>query len=651
MKLSQDSPSSTPILINPGTKLLRIPSLSLLTLGLSILPSGCSAGFSKDVSSAKPAVTLAGRVHGGQQPVSGAQVYLYAAGTGGYGTPARSMLQGSGFVTTDANGDFSITGDYNCQNGDQVYLLSTGGNPGLSAGTNNAAIALMSALGPCSALSSTTFVTVNEVSTVVAAYALAGFMTSPTGLSSSGTTLAKVGVTNAFLNAANLANTTSGAVNTATPSGNGSVPAAEINTLADILAACVNSDGTGSACSTLFTATTSSGSAAPTNTAQAILNIAHNPGINVGALYNLGTPISPFQPTLASAPHDWSVAVTFTGGGLTSQLTGDLNVDGLGNVWVITEDQSFVPGRSQDIGHISVFDPTGTPLSANGYTAELTGSNGIQSFAIDRFNNAWLNASDLNGPRILKINSNGVVLSPAEGYTGGGINQFSISRLAFDSAGNLWVTGFPYHGSMTFAEFNSTTGMPISPSTGYVDPNTGTFVPSLFATGTGEIWAAGLQFSTTGLLLRNLPTPSFAFGANGPSAIDTLGNIWSGGQGALLEYDSSGQEISPPGGYPAGLLNTSGIVIDGLNRIWYSDPVYSGVIGVTNDAGTDLFPAGYHLENDVPFSGTPYKDIDGSGNLWLATDNQSLVEFVGIAAPVVRPLAAAVATNSLGARP
>ena len=97
-----------------------------------------------------------------------------------------------------------------------------------------------------------TYVVVNEVSTVAAAYAMAGFATDALHVGSSGTALAQMGIANAFANAANLETIGTGVALATTPAGNGTVPQAEINTLANILAACVNSNGTGSACSTLF---------------------------------------------------------------------------------------------------------------------------------------------------------------------------------------------------------------------------------------------------------------------------------------------------------------------------------------------------------------------------------------------------------------
>jgi hypothetical protein len=68
-------------------------------------------------------VALQGRVHGGQQPIAGAHIYLMAANTTGYGNAAVSLLDGTvtqlsdsvgAYVLTDAQGGFSITGDYSC---------------------------------------------------------------------------------------------------------------------------------------------------------------------------------------------------------------------------------------------------------------------------------------------------------------------------------------------------------------------------------------------------------------------------------------------------------------------------------------------------------------------------------------------------------
>src|SRR5258707_1590171 len=122
---------------------------------------GGSAGVITPTPTAPRAVSgpsLSGSVHAGQIAVSGASVQLYAAGSSGYGSPASSLLSTS--VKTDASGKFTL--DYTCPSFSAlVYLVATGGNPGLSAGTNNAALAMMTALGSCGSLSSLVTASIN----------------------------------------------------------------------------------------------------------------------------------------------------------------------------------------------------------------------------------------------------------------------------------------------------------------------------------------------------------------------------------------------------------------------------------------------------------------------------------------------------------
>ena len=55
------------------------------------------------------------------------------------------MLTGTGSVSTDSNGNFSITSDYTCGSATEVFLVVTGGNPGLTSANPN--LELMAALG------------------------------------------------------------------------------------------------------------------------------------------------------------------------------------------------------------------------------------------------------------------------------------------------------------------------------------------------------------------------------------------------------------------------------------------------------------------------------------------------------------------------
>ncbi len=99
---------------------------------------------------------IGGLVHGGNQPVSGANIGIYTVGTTGYGSAGNSML--SGAVTTGSDGSFYFGNKLLlCPSGpsgkDRLYLTATGGNPGINApSVNNDALYLMTVIDSCQAL-------------------------------------------------------------------------------------------------------------------------------------------------------------------------------------------------------------------------------------------------------------------------------------------------------------------------------------------------------------------------------------------------------------------------------------------------------------------------------------------------------------------
>jgi hypothetical protein len=305
-------------------------------------------------------------VHGGNFPVSGAQIYLFAAGQGGYGTSATSLItsgasgvscsspavSGACYVTTDANGNFALTGDYTCTEGQQVYMVGVGGNPGLSGSVNNTSIVQMAALAGCPAggslASVVPYVTLNEVTTVAFGYAMSGFATTPYNVSSDAG--GETALANALANASNIVNVEYGVAGTTVAGNSNSILSnAKINSLANILATCVNTQPNASTgqpstlCSSLFSAATTSTGTAATDEASAIFNIAHNQAQNVATIFNLGGSTGPFSPTLNAPPTDWTMPVIYnnvisapsTNNGGTAIIGGPYNVvfDASGNAW------------------------------------------------------------------------------------------------------------------------------------------------------------------------------------------------------------------------------------------------------------------------------------------------------------------------------
>ena len=195
---------------------------------------------------------LSGAVQAGTQPVVGASVFLYAAGTSGYASASSQIAS----ATTDKNGNFTVPAGYACPTAaSQMYLVATGGKVGTNSTNSN--LSMMTALGSCNGLGSTAVV-VNEVTTVASAWATAPFAANDelNGNSSYlylGTSSGHLsGLAYAFAAVNNLVDITTGQARFVTPVTNAAVPYVEINTLADSLNACTATtggvEGDGSTC-------------------------------------------------------------------------------------------------------------------------------------------------------------------------------------------------------------------------------------------------------------------------------------------------------------------------------------------------------------------------------------------------------------------
>ncbi len=280
-----------------------VTRLFCLATAAVLFLAGCSTNSPLRSTSGAAAKGISGSIHGGQQPISGVSLQLYTVGTSGDGSAATPLLTSS--VLSDANGDFNITGLYTCPSATApVYIAGTGGSP--APGITNPQIALMAAIGPCGSLSASTFLNINEITTVAAVYALAPFMSSLSAIGSGSSDAPALA--SAFTYAGYFANTSTGETPGLNLPPNYAVPIAQINTIADLLAACINSpggvSGDTSICGTFFALTLPPGAPASTNAVAALLDLANNPTLNTAALYNLIPPVSPFQPTQPIVPPD-----------------------------------------------------------------------------------------------------------------------------------------------------------------------------------------------------------------------------------------------------------------------------------------------------------------------------------------------------------
>jgi hypothetical protein len=615
--------------------------------------AGCGAGAMDH--SATGSLALHGSVHGGQQPVSGSIVRLYTAGTGGNGTAAVSMLKvtsGSGtvdYVTSDGAGNFNITGDYSCVNStDQVYITASNGNPGLSnPNGSNPALVMMTALGNCGALLAQTsypFITINEVTTVAAAWALAPFISSASSIASSASN--SVGITNAFLNASLLANPATGAA--ATLPANLTVETGKLYALANTIAACVNSDGT-SACSPLFAYATPPNGTAPKDTLTAALDIVRNPGNNVAQIFESAGTQPPFATTLITAPNDWTMSMTVTGGGLA--LPTALSVDTAGNVWV-ADYENFTPPSGVVQGAVSSFTPQGTPKSpASGFTT--VSLNEVYGLTVDSDNNVWATDQETvphgttRGSVALFF---GIDSNQTLGTYAGSVVDASIDfpeSLATDTNKTIIVGNYANGSASVYNNVGTLNNSGIG--SGYA-----TLPTAITADGNHGVWFANNGANTATHVDVNNNLIALVDCCSGPNGIarDSAGNVWVSnyygqvlGDGTITPGSFS--EISDGGTIlinqkvGGGITHPAGVRVDAGQNIWianYFGNSFTGIAGYTSATpGAFLSPStGYGLDAKMvdPFAITP----DASGNLWVTSyGTSSIVMFFGLATPTATP--------------
>lgn len=586
------------------------------------LLGGCGTGGSGSTTQpAMPAARIVrGSLHGGQQPVSGAQIQLYAVGTTGIGSASTPLISQS--VQTGTSGEFDITGLWNCSNSAAygpdplLYIVATGGNPGLSPGTRNGTLAMMAALGRCSTLTPQTFISINEVTTVAAVYSLAGFMTDATHVGASNSTA----LSNAFATSRTLVDTATGlAPGPGSPAG-AAIPIATLYTVADILASCINSDGAGQTCAQLFAATTVAG-LVPADTIGATLAMAHEPAANVAALYALTPPAGPFQPNLPAAPKDWTLAVRFTGGGLLGPA--GIAADASGNVWIANSGGSSITGLSNSGARL-----TGDAGESAGGTIF-----GAQGIAVDRGGNVWVADSLLSTVVRLAVSSGTVT-----GHTTFDIGFDGPVGIAVDSQSHVWVAN--YGGSsvtvLDGASGNLLYGSPLSAG------NTLQAPIGVALDTAGNAWITDnaannvAAFSATGNLVSGVGYTDNALVAPLGIAVKAGGEAFVAGNGsnALHLLTASGPDSASPVTGDA-FLAASGLALDGGGTAWLTSSTATGsLIRVTADnaaiaLGSLNTPAGVA--------------VDASGNVWTAnTGDDSVTKFVGLARPAVTPLSAAV---------
>ncbi|MGI4827991.1 MAG: hypothetical protein ACRYFU_07355 [Janthinobacterium lividum] len=710
--------------------------------------SGCGitqADLVSDVPAALSGKGIGGHVHGGVYPIQGATITLMEtqtgpvstspgySGTSTYGSAARSVST----TTSDQNGYFNFnTGSWTCNSNEFLYLVVTSGTTtNLASGTMNNNVVQVGVVGPCSETANATSgvvdttkfnqinVFVSELSTVAAAYALGNFITivdpangtgnqvvnigaplknatSASCTSGATMTCTAAGLAHAFTNATHLVYSLdltgafpTGMARASNPSSNVSaVPTAMINTLGDILQACVDSAGVKStdssgtaiytastACSGLFSAATPPNGTAPTNTLQVAMDMAKYPTNNISGLFQQVQTNPPFTPVIDQIPTSWTVSIFYgaTANGSFVPYPVDLALDASDAVYVLygASGQGGTPypasGTNNTSGAVFALNADGTQLyagvsnssllfptqiavssggrvyvtnndtttaanaglyatagSGTGNLSQLLVQSNLSGIALDRRNDVWLSSAASTGFSIYEYPAT-LTTSTTPTTTSEAFNV-PVTGLAIDSNQNVWgITG----GSSTLN------------SAAVMLPNAGSVTsPSYGSTGVSGTTQSLSTYNGFSVALTNAGKAYFPVNTQINSGTFNATTIAALGNPTLSTTSASNAAAMPHRSE-----------VDGAGNVFWTDNEMSGLLyeytPLSNgNAGTLIsllpcfpFPTSGGLQcitsNNSNSNYTPTNlrglAIDSAGDIWYAADAVygTVVETLGLAAP------------------
>ncbi|MBF6568961.1 MAG: hypothetical protein IVW54_08810 [Candidatus Binataceae bacterium] len=602
-----------------GRFLFSIAAMVLFAL----TAAGCGNG-SSSAPPPSPKPTLSGRVFGGSagNPIARAQISLYEVGTNGYGTGASQLAS----VRSGKNGRFKFAG-FQCQTGQQLYLVATGGIPRRQSAAN-AAIALSAAIGTCGGYQRS--VVINEVTTAATVWALNQF-TDSTGQVIGTAASNQTGLNNAVavVTASSLVDLATGLTPALLPLGV-SPSSDALYTLADLLATCVDSSGAASSeCQALFSAATPPGGAAPGTTLEAAVDMARNPGNNVSSLFGLIPNNPPFTPLLDASPSAWGLVIEYDPADTEYNGPYDLAVDAAGSVWAANAQGDSVSVLDAASGYISgsVLGPAGAALS------------GPTSIVVDVNNNVWVGNYSGSSVSELTASSNystGLNFAPAAAAFNGPL------AIALDTTGNLFAGNFNAASvSELTASSNYATGLNFAPAGASLSSPA-----SIAVDAQSNIWAANYgNNSVSELTAASNYGTGFNFAPAGASlagpvsiSLDSRANVWVANKAGASVSEliapnyTTGAVFSPAS---AAINDPLGVEVDSADNLW-----------VANNAGNNLSELTAASNYTTGLSFAPYTQIrgqftlalDASGNVWVANSAFDTVsQFIGLANPVLTP--------------
>jgi hypothetical protein len=607
-------------------------------------------GVAGPATTAAQGASVQGTVTAAGKPLASARVTLFGA--------SRDGAAELGHATTDASGGFTIS--YEAGPAGTLYVDAT------PAGSSRLRLRAVVGVGSgggvrASALGS---VTVDELTTVAAGYALAQF-SEPLGVGGPSPGLETAAAT--ALNLADSGDGKAGPVVTNADNGSKNDTLATLNTLANLVSLCAN--GASRNCEGLLRLATPPEGSAPADTTQAVVALARNPTLAPATLWALARKANVYGPVLDAPPTAWILALLYTDTDLYA--SGRIAIDAKGNVWSST---NWQPGTQNGSTSISVLDPAGRPTL--GSPIEGGGmKGGAWGAAIAPDGTVWMGS--FGGAALIEYSPTGAILSPAGGYTDGGLNH--PQGIAVDQKGNVWIAN-NYGPESEPGQGNVVVYPDGDPSKAVVITGGGLNHPfAVQIDGYGRAWVTNAGLGGAKLVGTRLAPLVGKFGGSvtviGPDfeptsfspidddsfkwplglSIDSQNNAW-----VTNYFSNTVTEINPDGAVagvnklPRGTIPWSEAV-DGSDRVWvagFARPIVLLLCGATvsgcppgSTTGSVLSPReGFRSKAFQHFTSIQF---DQAGNVWLSNNWSKLVppvggtgiaEIVGAATPVCAPL-------------
>ena len=515
------------------------------------------------VSSANP-TSLSGVVQTGgttsSEPLANVNVTLFEA--------TAEQPTALGQTTTDASGQFSIR--YTRGTSDTIFFIQADVGEGVKF------VTILGSSLPAS-------VTLNELTTVAASYSMAQFYrTGVIAGNSFGLQLASGMNDNIVASAMGQ----SSAVLLNSPNADQTNSLRSTRSLANLLAACVNDPAV---TASLFDLTTPPGGLPPQNTAEAVANLARDPGQNVDGIYALTLLSDLYAPPLVIMPDAWTVTVKVNDSGDDSVLIGgpgNLAFDHRGYAWVTNNVLQGTPDSSR---YVLALKPDGKPADGKNGTprSPLTGGGLLGTgfgVTIDPRGSAWFgnfgwgmcsgcDPSPSGNGSLSRFILSGAPISQPNGYQGGPVRA---QGLAADADGNIWISSYQNDSLYVFLH-----GNPHQAVSFHQYDNSGPFDLAIASDRT--VWVSNSGGLPSGDFPRSVANYALVNGVLKQQflrflgqqlrglSVDSHGNAWVASQGDSMVYAirPDGMEIGHFSG--GGMDSPWDTAIDGEDNVWVAN--------------------------------------------------------------------------------